>query len=326
MKMPLQRKMFYWVIFVLLLAKCENISFCAEQDPALLDKLVKELKELADAGKTNEYFEKVKAYDEVKKAHSATNWENICSEQEAITVFDRKLIQLEEIWEAGKTNEYFEKAKVITKDIQAHPAKNNLNGVAAKLLDKLMAKKLNIIDDSSNYDLYAMDDLACRLLSNDIKERRTTALLLCRFLGKIRKEIIPNYKDKPVSLNVSPPRDAPPQRSPYFSGMDPAAITNPVVRAQYEAAIRENQENSNMNGRQGALRSVCNELTTKSIIDYIIKTFRGDDTSAALLAECIKVAGLTDKEKEEVLKKVSVKQPKQGKINGAALQGQQNIK
>ena len=192
-----------------------------------------------------------------------------------------------------------------------------------------MANKVNIIDDSSHYDLYAMDYLACRLLSNDkvsIKERRINALLLSRFLGKIRKEIIPNYKDKPVSSNVSPPRDAPPQRSPYISGMDPKAITNPVVRAQYEAAIRENEENNNMNGRQGALRSVGDEFTTKRIIDYIIKTFRGDDTSTALLAECIKAANFTEKEKEEVLRKVGVKQPKQGKISGATVQGQQDIK
>ena len=117
--------------------------------------------------------------------------------------------------------------------------------------------------------------------------------------------------------------------------MDPKAITNPVVRAQYEAAIRENHENGLMNSRQFALRSVGGELTTKSIVDYIIKTFRGDvaemggkqavimddiiktfggdDASIGLLAECIKAADLTEKEKEEVLRKVGVQQPKQGK-------------
>ena len=46
------------------------------------------------------------------------------------------------------------------------------------------------------------------------------------------------------------------------------------------------------------------------IMDYIIKTFRGDDASIGLLDECIKAANLTDKEKEKVLKKVGVKQPK----------------
>ena len=122
MKMTFQRKMFYWVIFVLLLAIFENVSFCAEQDPASLDKQLNELIDLANTGKTNEFSEKVKVYTEKMKAHSATNWENVCSEQEAITVFDSKAIQLEEILGAGKTNEYFEKAKIIARDIREHPA------------------------------------------------------------------------------------------------------------------------------------------------------------------------------------------------------------
>ena len=57
------------------------------------------------------------------------------------------------------------------------------------------------------------------------------------------------------------------------------------------------------------------EVTSTHIIDYIIKTFRGDDASTALLAECIKAANLTDKEKEEILRKVGVKQPSQGKTS-----------
>ncbi|MDO9527969.1 MAG: hypothetical protein Q7J27_02285 [Syntrophales bacterium] len=335
MKMTLQHKMFFWVIFILLLAKCANVSFCAEQDSVSLDKQLNELINLANTGKTNEFSEKVKAYTEKMKAHSATNWENVCSEQEAITVFDRKVIQLEEIWEAGKTNEYFEKAKVIARDIREHPAKNNLNGVAAKLLNKLMAKKVSIIDIHNN-DLYAMDYLACRLLSNDkvsIKERRINALLLCRFLGKIRKEIIPNFKRRPVMRNVVPPIDVP----RATAGMSPEVITNLVLRAQYEDAIRENRENNLMNSRQAELRSIEREMS-KPIINYIIetfrgdvaemggkqavimdnmiKTFRGDDASIGLLAECIQATNLTDKEKEEVLKKVGVKRPKQGKATG----------
>ena len=341
MKMTLQPKMFSWVIFVLLLTKCETVSLCAEQDPASLDKQLNELIDLANTGKTKEFSEKAKAYTEKMKAHSATNWENVCSEQEAIAVFDRKVIQLEEFFWAGKTNEYIKKAWFVARDIREHPAKNNLNGVAAKLLDKLMAKKVSIIDSGYNKDLYAMDDLACRLLSNDkvsIKERRTNALLLCRFLGKIRKETIPNYKDKPTCLHVGPPEDAPLQRGGYMAGMDPKAITNLVVRAQYEAAIRENRENGLMNSRQHALRSVGDEFKTKGIIDYIIKTFRGDvaeiggkqavmmdyiiktfrgdDASIGLLDECIKAANLTDKEKDEVLKKVGVKRQIREKQRG----------
>ena len=93
-----------------------------------------------------------------------------------------------------------------------------------------------------------------------------------------------------------------------------------------------------MNSRQGALRSVGGEFETKRIIDYviktfrgdvaemggkqavmmdyIIKTFRGDDASIGLLDECIKAANLTDKEKDEVLKKVGVKRQIREKQRG----------
>jgi len=310
-----KHKILFWTIIAISFIISKNLCVGTEQKTiAMLDEQVIQLEDIWKAGKTNEYFLKAR---EISKRIERIN-------PNVIMYNEKQAKELRELRDAGKTNESFAKASEFHKE--NHSITNNLNDIVAPMFNNLMAKKVDIID-SGNNDLYAMDNLADYLFSNDkvsIKERRTNALLLCRFLGKIRKELIPNFEPKRVMSNVAPPRDA--RGGFMFSGMDPAAITNPVVRDQYEAAIRENQGNGLMNSRQSELRSLGNEFTTKRIIDYIIKTFRGDDASFALLTECINAANLTDKEREEVLKKVGVKQPKQGKISGAAVQGQQNIK
>ncbi|MDO9541308.1 MAG: hypothetical protein Q7J98_03180 [Kiritimatiellia bacterium] len=322
-----KHKILFWTIIAISFIISKNLCVGAEQETiAMLDRQVLQLEEIWKAGKTNEYF--LKASEIAKRIEKINPNVIMYNEEQAKELLD--------LWNAGKTNESFAKANEFNKE--NHSITNNLNNIVAPMLNNLMAKKVNIIDGDNN-DLYAMDKLSSYLLSNDkapIKERRTIALLLCRFLGKIRKELIPNFEPKRVMSNVAPPHDA--RGGFMFSGMDPAAITNPVVRTQYEAAINENRQNGIMNRRQSELRSLGNEFTTKRIIDYIIKTFRGDiaemgdkqavimdnmikmfrgdDASIGLLAECIQAANLTDKEKEEVLRKIGVKQPRQGKQQG----------
>ncbi len=147
-----------------------------------------------------------------------------------------------------------------------------------------------------------MQKLASYLISNTNatnEERRINAKLLCRYLGKIRKEIIPNYEPKPVTTNVSPPVGTP----LAVTGMDPKAISDPVLRAQYEASIRENQENNLMNSRQAELKSIEWEMLN-SIMDYVSGAFNAGDVSSSYFSECIKYASFTDKEKEEIIDKI----------------------
>lgn len=245
--------------------------------------------------------------------------ESLCfgTEQKTIAILDKQVIQLEEIWKAGKTNEYFLQARNIAKDIKAHSTTNNLSDIAARLFDNLISKEVNLGDAGLDGvgDLFAMDDLAWCLIPNDkasIETRRINTLLLCRYLGKIRKEIIPNFEPKRVVSNVAPPHGIP----CAMAGMDPKVITNPVLRAQYEASIRENQENGLMNVRQQELRSMGDKVTSTRVIDCIIETFDAGDISSPFFIECINSAGLNDKEKEEVLKKVGAKQPKQESARG----------
>ena len=229
--------------------------------------------------------------------------ENVCfaTDQESISMLDKRVLQVEDLWKTGKTREYYLKAIDIARDIMANSTTNNLNAISAKLFDNLISKEVKI-EEVRLDDLSAMQKLASYLISNtnaSIDERRTNARLLCRYLGKIRKEIVPNYKPKPVVANVRPPLGTP----CAVSGMSPEAITDPVLRAKYEASIRENQNNNLINSRQAELRSIEEEML-KPIMDYTIGTFHVDDISSALFTECIKSANFSDREKEEVASKI----------------------
>lgn len=221
--------------------------------------------------------------------------------QKFITMLDKQILQVEDIWKAGNTREYYSKVASITRDIMANSTKSNLNKVAAKLFDNLISKEAKIGEVGVD-DLSAMQKLASYLISNNnvsIEERRINVLLLSKYLGKIRKEIVPNFKPKRVVANVAPPPGTP----CAVSGMSPKAIKDPIARAKYEAAIRENQENNLMNSRQAKLRSIEWEMS-KPIIGYIIGTFHAGDRTSVLFTECINAAALNDKEKEEVMSKV----------------------
>lgn len=243
-------------------------------------------------------------------ALSLIKCDSICfgADQESIPIFDKQVLQIEDLWNTGKTREYYLKAADIGRNIIANSTTSNLNKVTAKLFDNLISKEVKIGETGMDGidDLIVMDKLAWHLVSNEkvsIEERRTNTLLLCRYLGKIRREIVPDFRTKPVFKNITPPPGTP----RAMSGMSPTAITNPVLRSQYEASIRENHENSLVNTRQQKLRGMADGAIKTRIIGYIIETFYAGDISSAVFTECINCAHLDDKEKEEVLNKVGSK-------------------
>jgi len=82
--------------------------------------------------------------------------------------------------------------------------------------------------------------------------------------------------------------------------MNPSAIVDPVARAQYEDAIRKNQENNLMNSRQRELETT-DRLTSKYIVKCLAETFAGTDPKSTIIVECIEKAKLSDDEKKEVM-------------------------
>jgi hypothetical protein len=231
--------------------------------------------------------------------------DNVCLgiDQESIIMLDKQVLQVEDIWKTKNIHEYYLKATNIAKDIMINSPTSNLNTIAAKFFDNLISKEVKI-EEVELDDLLVMKKMASYLISNinaSVEERQINVKLLCKYLGKMRKEVVPNYTPKLVVANVAQPAG-----TPGAAGMSPEAISDPIARAKYEASIRENQGNSRMNSRQVELRSIEWEMS-KPIIAYTIGTFHASDISSALFTECINSASFNDREKEEIVSKVGLR-------------------
>jgi hypothetical protein len=215
----------------------------------------------------------------------------------------------ENLWDAGKTFEYYQRAHGIINEIKSEsggPGSTNLNGLAITLLNNLLSKhvKLNEADDRFEVeDLSTMESVFGYLDSRPAaspEERRQTALLLSRYLGRIREEIIPNFKAKPVVQNVMPPAGTP---GPVIAGMDPDAIRDPQARQKYEAAIRQNRLNAVENGRQIFLLR-CEIIARDRIVKNIVESFDSGALSTSDLEKCMALAGMTEAEKSNVTSRI----------------------
>ena len=228
-----------------------------------------------------------------------------------VLTLDERVAQNETLWKDGKALEYYQVAIGIGREIEetAAPGKTNLNDVAAALLDHLLSKgaPASGVDEQFEVeDLSAMELLAGYLSDNQgvsPGQRQTNVRLLSRCLGRIRKEIVPNFAPKRVTENVDPPRGTP---GPAFSGMNPEAIADPVARTKYKEAIRQNRLNSVENTRQTFLRRT-DRIVKQPIINYMVETFNSGAISSVDLAECMKSAGLADTEKNDVASRINRK-------------------
>jgi hypothetical protein len=224
---------------------------------------------------------------------------------------DQQVSQNEDLWRAGKIFEYYQRATDIVNEAKkvAVSGKTNLNDVVATLLGNLLSKEVRLEEADDFFeveDLSAMERAAGYLnvrQASSSGERRRIALLLCRYLGRLRKEIIPNFKPKPTVQNVAPPLGTPGFGMP---GMDPDAISDPDARAKYKTAIRQNSLNVVETGRQLFLVR-CDVIARGQIINYLVEAFNDGALTSTDLAECEKSAALTDDEKKEVASKTATK-------------------
>ena len=237
---------------------------------------------------------------------------------------ESELARLEETWKAGKHVEYFGRAGETAERLQKASDAGQAVKMAATLLETMLSRELRpgeaadyLLADENNFhescysDLSAISELACFILDQDThvadadpsalasENGMRHAMLLAGSLGRVRKEIIPNYKEKPVSLNVAPPADT---GEFSYSGMDPNDVKDPVARRKWLDAIRENILNGVSNSRQQEARGMEPSLG-RNILDYLFDTFDAiadRKGSSAVLAKCVKEARLTDKEWEEL--------------------------
>ncbi len=255
-------------------------------------------------------------------AHNAS-----CSEQcsgvepKAPAELEKKVSHLETLanagrpWKPGTDGGYFVAAARLAEQIKESPLSRNRGKLAAKVLDGLLSKDVNLReiaseelgkdekdDDVVTSDLRAAETLAYCVLDDDAasdQDRLANARLVARFLGRIRKEKVRNFQNRKVTMNVAPPIDAPGEG--MAAGMDPDDIKDPAAKAAYKAAILQNEENNVWNERQSELNSMDQPPIIEAIKKYIADAFRRRPNSGAALAECMKTAMLTEKEKKEIM-------------------------
>jgi hypothetical protein len=213
-------------------------------------------------------------------------------------MLDQEVTQLEETWKTESAFEYYAQADGIMKAIIADSARVNLNTVASRLFKNLLSKELKAKDVGIT-DILVMKKLTLFLISTgdaiSLDERQNNTGLLSDFLGRIRNEMVIDYKPKIVFANVSPPTGV-----LGMAGMSPDAIKDPIAKANYEAAIKHNRENNASNARQRALVESDKEVS-RPIIAYMIETFRAGHAPSDLLNRWISAAMLSEHEKANVL-------------------------
>lgn len=224
------------------------------------------------------------------------NTDTCYGQDKADASMNTQISEAEDSWSKGDHRKYYSKAADIAQEIRVNSSKTDLSSAAAKLLENILSKQVDPAEAGTS-DLATMQELASYLVSNDdvsAENRRNNVRLLCKYLGKVQKERVPDFKPKPVFENVAPPPGV-----PGVAGMSPEAIKDPAARAQYEEAIRGNRENRALNARQTKLRSMEWSMR-KQLKGYMLKTFKAEDVASTALSECMKDAGFDGKEQKEL--------------------------
>jgi hypothetical protein len=223
-----------------------------------------------------------------------------------IEALSNKVMHLEEIWKAGDVTNYYGQALAVSWDydkiLMRTRSNTNLYPIAvamlAQLADKPAITNLSVLQ----MDLLVMDNMASHLLPNpnvSIAQRQLNTQVLSELLGRLRAEHIPDYTFRPFVEPTDGVENAETGMNP-----NPAAITNPVLRAQYEATIWTNCLNNCVNRRQDKLAEMTRWLTPR-IIDYMTSFFMTGQATTEFIQECMQQARLAEKEKAEMWQKIN---------------------
>jgi hypothetical protein len=208
---------------------------------------------------------------------------------------DDRILKLDAKIKNGLTKEYYTDARCLVNGITSGHNGDCL--FASQLLNSMLQKELTS-DNSDNDDIVIMTKLTMYLISlptNDSTQMKINGLLAARFLGKIRREITPNFIRLPVTLNVPIPFGV-----KGYSGMDPKEITDKKERVKYEKTIKENQTNNWINMRQEKLQHIDNQISGR-IIRYLAKSMRAQAADKEYINNCIINARLNDIERKRIL-------------------------
>jgi hypothetical protein len=211
----------------------------------------------------------------------------------------QQLTQLEDVWKAGNQFDYFIGMAELTEQITKLKQNDESFDLALKLFESVLDKEyefeempLRELQDCSNEDITTLTEMASHLLKEEEllspPKQRQAALLLARYLGRIRKEQIVDYKERPTSL---------------ISGIN-GSKSGPS--AGEVAIFRQHEYDIVTNARQRAINYAINNLSFK-IVAFLTEVLSEKDTPGELLVECIGIARLNAIEKQVVLNAAAAK-------------------
>ena len=138
--------------------------------------------------------------------------------------------------------------------------------------------------------------------------------LVMLFTKRVYAEFVPNYRMQKGFINVSPPDGSGP------AGIDPSEIEDPISRAKYEAAIRENDKKRRLNMEQRYLSEIA-KVTFPKIEKEIIKAYSEEPIAYPELSEYLTLGGYDDQARRRIFDAVAEKtkvQPPLGLVPTAA--------
>jgi len=211
---------------------------------------------------------------------------------------DKQLAQLEDLWTAGKTEEYCAQGAAVVRDLIT--AKGDAGSISTSaMLLKSFSDKEFAVRGSGIGVLSETYDLAVYIANNDKArglERQKNDALLTEYLGHIRREQIRNFSRLKVLANITP--SGVPGGQGVTSGMDPNGISDPVVRSNYLMAIKQNHQNALTNERQSSLKIV--EQVSGPIVQHMISTIGQGDVPSTLVTKWLDSGDFNDQEQKEV--------------------------
>lgn len=201
------------------------------------------------------------------------------------------IAKVEAVWAEGLTSSNTPMISLLVEDILSEDDLDRFRG--AELLERLMEVK-SPIGNEGDEDLVVLERLVLHLIASDSLSptaAERNSMLVARFLGMLRSEIIPGFSRLPVSTNIGPPLGV-----PGFAGMSPETIKDPLVRAEYERAIQENMHKVRLSRRQYTLSKIEKTIAGR-IVDYLSKLAQNTKIDHLHLDRCMAEAKLNSDEK-----------------------------
>ncbi len=211
--------------------------------------------------------------------HATTNNSNMTS-----------LAYAETIWKEGSIDDYYATIDLLIM--------NDTDTLKIKSLRRAMI--LLMPKDNYKFD-YNADGIISQMKIADVlfshiessqQDHLSNLLILSEFIGHVRSELINDFEPLTVYANVPPP-----EGFLGWSGMNPDAIKDPKIRAEYKSSIEKNSQNNRINKRQHLLTKIDRSYS-KRFIQQATETLRMYDLEGKqlILKEWATSANLSEME------------------------------